>query len=479
LGVPNVSGGNDPFGYAEAIKAAAKAAGRDENYYLSIPTTAALRTGGGAGGRGGPGGGGGTTIRSGQTTATFTASASNASSPALGKWQFSASKPEMVQITPGANNSITVAGKNATAAPVDVIIVAKNELGLEAAARLTVEPPFVDPPKFTKEPAISAPADGRVTLGYALDLGSDLRKDESVITWFRATDAQGSNPRKVAVSRRDKPEVSYTLSDGDVGYYLMATIQPKHSVSEAGPLKTVYASSIIAKDDVKIHAIDTDFQNFPVEAQTRIIPGNWSLSSWNYGQGQAGSINYYGIYQTARGARLSYTPAEGKYDDMTVRAKFAPNKSTGQGFGSATDQYMDVYIKYDFATNTGYGLRIQRLTTEEINAIGFKGDGAVAGCAFFLIKFDNGTMTPISKKVMSSAFQSECTVDLTFKNGRLAASVTSTEEVRSGDAFDYLKEVQLDAPAQANPYGGTGTLFTGTVGVNAVLVTGWQTTWSR
>jgi hypothetical protein len=30
-----------------------------------------------------------------------------------------------------------------------------------------------------------------------------------------------------------------------------------------------------------------------------------------------------------------------------------------------------------------------------------------------------------------------------------------------------------------NGYGSTGMLFTGTVGVNAVLVTGWRTTWSR
>src|SRR5262249_34703896 len=124
--VPNVAG-IDPFGYAPAIRAAAKAAGKDENYYFSIPTGAALRRGGGGGaggggpgGRGGLGGGGaGATIRSGQTTATLTASASNnAASPALGKWQFKASNPEMVQITPGGGggNSITVTGTNKTVA---------------------------------------------------------------------------------------------------------------------------------------------------------------------------------------------------------------------------------------------------------------------------------------------------------------------------------------------------------------------------
>ena len=50
------------------------------------------------------------------------------------------------------------------------------------------------------------------------NLGSDLRTDESLITWYRCTDGQGSNPLKVAVSRRNKPETAYTLSEGDVGY---------------------------------------------------------------------------------------------------------------------------------------------------------------------------------------------------------------------------------------------------------------------
>jgi hypothetical protein len=108
-----------------------------------------------------------------------------------------------------------------------------------------------------------------------------------------------------------------------------------------------------------------------------------------------------------------------------------------------------------------------------------KGDGAVAGCAFFLVKFEKGVATPVSKKIMSSAFHSECTVELTAKNGRLVASVTSTEEIRSGDAFDYPREVRFDVPIESNSYGGTGMLFTGTVGVNSVLVTGWQASWPK
>lgn len=488
---PNVLGGADPLRQAKAIREAALAAGKNENAYLNIPTSAALRVAAGS-----P-----NAIRSGQTTTTLTWSvtpAAYASSPALGKWQFTSTRPDVVQLTPGADNSVTVAGRNTTAAPVDVIIVAKNELGLEACARLKVEPPFVAPPEFARAPVISAPADGRVRLDYQLNLGSDLRADESLITWYRCTDAQGAHPLKVAVSRRGRPEVAYIVSEGDIGHYLMATIQPKHSVSEAGPPQTFYARAAITKADVKIRILDTDFQNLPTDPQPKILPGTWTLdgyfapeaigenkaprytanpNSWTYGPGQAGSIDFFGLDQTARGARLFYTPAGDHHDGMNVRAKFAPDKNTGQGFGSATDQFLEVYIKYDLATKTGYGLRIQRLTTEEINAIGYKGAGAVAGCAFFLIKYANGVITPLTKKIMASAFIAECTVELTARNGRLRAAVTSTEEVRSGDAFDYPREVQFDVPIEDNPHGGTGMLFTGTVGVNSVIVSGWRTSW--
>ncbi len=499
---PNLLGGEDPLGYAKAIKAAAVAAGKNENYYLSIPIGATLRAGSVPAG---PGRGGPAvvpTIRSGQSTTTLNCSVTPpayASSSALGKWQFAANNPALVQLTSGANGSVIVAGKNNTSEPVEVIVTAKNELGLEACARVMVEPGFIEPPKFAHEPAISTPNAGRVKLAYDLGLASGLA-DESLITWFRCTDAKGANPLKVAVSRRDKPEVAYVVSEGDVGHYLMATVRPKHSRSEAGPEQSVYSDRLIAKDDAKVHAIDTNFQNLPTDPQPKVLPGTWTVdgyfapeavtetksprytaspNSWTYGQGNSGSLNYYGLIETARGARLFYTPASDVAKDMTVRAKFAPAKNTGQGFGSATDQFLEVYIKYDLATKTGYALRIQRLTAEEITAIGYNGAGAVAGCAFFLVRHANGAITPISNKVMSTAFLTECIVDLAAKNGRLIASVTSTEKVRSGDAFDYPREVRFDVPADANTYGGTGMLFTGTVGVNSVLVLGWQTAWTK
>ena len=59
------------------------------------------------------------------------------------------------------------------------------------------------------------------------------------------------------------------------------------------------------------------------------------------------------------------------------------------------------------------------------------------------------------------------------------AAEVAVHVARSGDAFDYPREVKFDEPVAANPFGGTGMFFTGTVGVNAVHVTGWRTIWDQ
>lgn len=64
-----------------------------------------------------------------------------------------------------------------------------------------------------------------------------------------------------------------------------------------------------------------------------------------------------------------YTPVEGTYGDMSLKLVVDPAKTAGQGFGSA-GQYMDVLLKFDTSTLTGYGLRIIR-TKASSNAVTF------------------------------------------------------------------------------------------------------------
>ncbi len=59
--------------------------------------------------------------------------------------------------------------------------------------------------------------------------------------------------------------------------------------------------------------------------------------------------------------RLLYTPLDGSYGDIWQSLNVDASKTTGQGFGSATGQYLDLYIKFDTHALTGYALRIHSL----------------------------------------------------------------------------------------------------------------------
>ncbi len=493
--VPNILSGIDPFNYTNKVKAAAVADGKPENYYLSIPMALSLQLDAKSN----------STIRSTQTEAILLYKilpAEYAKSTALGEWLFSTKNPsnaQYVSIADNKNGTITVAGTNKTREAVDVIIVARNTLGIEAAFELTIEPPYTDAPEFMREPEITKPENGSVKLDYKLNL--DGLEDESLITWYRCNDTNDSNPLKVSVTRLNNPENNYNLSKGDAGYYLKAVIQPKHKLCEPGEETTIYSDFKVAAEDVKTNRINTNFHNLPTDPQPAILPGTWTLDgyfapecydddlnppkpryepnndSWKFALEHRGNEEYAGLEQSKRGARLFYTQAGASFGNMKLKASFAPKKTSGAGFGSATDQFLDVFIKFDLASMSGYALRIERLSTTEVNDLGFDGDGATAGCAFSLIKYEKGKTTLLTKKMMSSAFVTESLVDMKVVDGKLYASVTSTKKDRSGDRYKYPREVNLDAEINENGFGGTGMLFTGTTGSNAVKVLHWETEW--
>ena len=53
-------------------------------------------------------------------------------------------------------------------------------------------------------------------------------KDQSLISWYRCSDAHGNKPVEIAVTRFNEPRREYILTAGDVGYYIMAKVSPKH-----------------------------------------------------------------------------------------------------------------------------------------------------------------------------------------------------------------------------------------------------------
>lgn len=381
-----------------------------------------------------------------------------------------------VKLTDNGDGTCKVEGTNNDDAARKVIINASTESGLEAAVGITVKPSKIEAPAFTKAPVITNDGQGSLKVDYSLDLGS--REDMSAISWYRCTDAEGSNPILVAVTRNDSPEYTYKLTAGDVGYYIMAKVESKNIRSDYGtPVNTVYDKAIGVKD-VRSKNFATDFSNFPNVKQSEIKAGFWTVDynrpadtesfgswqgadteePWKYGTTGNGCVGA-GLYEGTQGARLMYTPVEGTYGDMSLKLVVDPAKTAGQGFGSA-GQYMDVLLKFDTSTLTGYGLRIVR-TKASSNAV-----------TFVLVKYDNGTVTEISDEVIASCYATGCTISLKAEGNKLTAHVeTPTEQLADQAAKGYPHVVDLTADIAANSFGGVAIQHTGTTGTG-----GWQNT---
>ena len=381
-----------------------------------------------------------------------------------------------VKLTDNGDGTCKVEGTNNDDAARKVIINASTESGLEAAVGITVKPSKIEAPAFTKAPVITNDGQGSLKVDYSLDLGS--REDMSAISWYRCTDAEGSNPILVAVTRNDSPEYTYKLTAGDIGYYIMAKVESKNIRSDYGtPVNTVYDKAIGVKD-VRSKNFATDFSNFPNTKQSEIKAGFWTVDynrpadtesfgkwqgadteePWVYGVTGNGCVGA-GLYQGTQGSRLMYTPVEGTYGDMSLKLVVDPAKTAGQGFGSA-GQYMDVLLKFDTSTLTGYGLRIIR-TRDSSNAV-----------TFVLVKYDNGTVTEISDEVIASCYATGCTISLKVEGNKLTAHVeTPTEQLADQAAKGYPHVVDLTADIAANSFGGVAIQHTGTTGAG-----GWQNT---
>ena len=152
---------------------------------------------------------------------------------------------------------------------------------------------------------------------------------------------------------------------------------------------------------------------------------------------------------------------------MQLILKVDPAKTAGQGFGSATGQYLDVCIQFDTRTLTGYGLRITRTV---------KNDSAVD---FFLIKYENGKTTAISQAVSSSCYLSTCTISLSMEGNKLKAHVETDAKQQRRAKADVLPDVNLEATVSPHSFGGVGIQHVGSIGDSATQLRSLLIKWNE
>ena len=362
---------------------------------------------------------------------------------------------------------------NNTDETADFCITATTADGREAACHMVVKPSILPPPAFKKRPRI-VQKKGQLLLKYQLDLQG--RRDESRITWYR--------DNIPVATTHGAPERTYQSTAVDQDHHLSATIEPKHQRSTYGP--AVSSSSRISSPSspsspFRISSLSTDFHTFPCQWQPAVLPGYWTVDGykpqdtaafpwsfdihkpmWEYAEGFNGAVGM-GLLQAQRGARLMYTPLEGTYGNMSLELLVDPTKTAGQGFGSATGQYMDVCLKFDTQTLTGYGLRIIR-TTKYANAVDF-----------LLVRYDHGAITPISEAVSSTCYRTGCTILLDFTDNQLMARVTTETPRPTNSTLPH--EVLLKATVAPNTFGGVHIQHTGSCGESTTMLHSIKVDW--
>lgn len=374
------------------------------------------------------------------------------------------------------NGVITLKGKNETEDAITSTVTATLKTnGMQAVTTITILPQKTTAPTFSVSPTIAVTEDS-VSVDYTL---STERADISNIKWYRSTDATLDEADVLLADSITGPLKSYTLTQGDVGSYIIAQITPQGYFTYAGEAVTVATESVIAAEDVTTKNIVTDFSTVPNVRSASIEDDVWyndtyrpadissttkwddfstTAAGWTYGAGSGGAAGKTGLMTTSRGSRLLFNRA-GEYGDMTMVLTMTPHKSAGQGFGSATEQYLDIYIKYDAITQTGYALRLQRISGVA---------GADAAVTFTLMKFDNGVGTEIEFEgngVLSSAFMPPVTtVELKVIGTTLSAKVTTTSPQSDTQQQAGLPHsVELSTTIETNTFGGFGFQHTGTV----------------
>lgn len=398
-------------------------------------------------------------------------------------WKIAPEYQSLVKLRVTEDGKCTVIPTNTGNETKEVIVTVSTASGLEAASLFQISTSFIAPPTFTTLPKISKNKDGKLQLNYALDMSFE---DESLVSWYRCLDAKGTHPIEITVSRNKKPLKTYELSSGDVGYYIMASVSPKHLRCQAGTAKTVVFKDVISKKDVKESTILVpNLENMSAIYQPEILSGFWTLDSfapadtlehnwtannsqdpWYYGNGVNGAANDVGFIQASKGARMRYTPVGNIFGDIKISFTAVPAKTAGQGFSSARTQYMDIGIKMDTKEINGYALRIIR-TTKYSDAVDF-----------ILMKYQNGIATPISKSVSTSCYRPNCVISIEVKNKKLIVQAQNTLDYFSETyPAEVVKIVHLEAQIIPNTFGGISFQHTGTIDSGATLIKDLKLEW--
>ena len=210
----------------------------------------------------------------------------------------------------------------------------------------------------------------------------------------------------------------------------------------------------------------------PIAWQDLIIPGRWTMDAfkpidtmqyswkpeiakpaWGYCEGEDGAEGSWGIVQIQKGARIMFTP-KNETDNFTKQqciVTLDPCKSAGQGFGSATGQYLDICLKFNTRTLSGYGIRFVRTPDK---------DHSVEA---YLVEYMDGNVFRIGKRYDCQLFRAGCVVDMKIVGEDFTTTVSNTQHPE-------IPAMTLTEKVTPNTYGGFHLQHTGSTGASATVI---------
>ena len=392
--------------------------------------------------------------------------------------------PSYLTLTPQTGSATLTTDYSIPVATTATVSV-NTSYGLAGALNLSVEPFLKEAPALTSTPTLEL-RKSAINLSYTLT--GDSGRDESYIVWYRSTKPDLSD--SVAVRHGHGVAArQYPLSAPDKGCYISAIVHPRlydtrtGSPSAAARLdKPVSGLAVSLNPLAREKELTTSFAEIPLRSPGIGRRGFWhfdtfkpadtsrhqwspdSTTGWYYGTG-TDAITGKGLIQSSRGARLFYTPVRTSCKSMSISLIAEPAKGPGQGFGSATGQYMDICIAFDPATLTGYGLRIER-TPDYDEAV-----------TFALISYNNGKVTPLTAPVATSCFRNPCDISVELRSGILTASASTGAPAVSNNDPRVVPSISLSAPVTAPTSTSLMIQHTGSTGASATLLRDIRLTW--
>lgn len=376
----------------------------------------------------------------------------------------------------GDTFNVNLVAENSFPQKKNMIIPVSSPEGLNAQLTLSIAPNLKKPPKFKRKPSIKFDeTSSRFLVDYEL---SGKGVDESTILWGRVVKDE-ERPSLFILSESMAPSGKhYTASAGDFGYDIVAIVIPKYNDSHFGGWEKSDFFSI--NDPTQVVSIpesnlSTDFSDVFIQRRAPGIPGVWSFDvfkpadtsnvewqpaegpGWQFGDGFDASEGI-GIFQNEKGARMSYVPARDICKNMSVELIVRPAKSAGQGFGSATSQYMDICVKFDPINLNGYALRIER-TPEHDRAVSFS-----------LVKYSEGKTSRISEEIISNCFRTPCHLSVSINDGILQATAFSEAASTTKCCNKVVEKVNLSVPVDDSSLTGFCLQHTGSTGPSSTLI---------